>query len=277
VNAWLKVTALLPGTPEDWSVWADRFARHGLEGTVQTDDPPTISAYVPPGEESLLPSLSDDLHALGARVETEDVEEVDWSEAWKQFFKPVAVGETLWIRPSWEDADVPAGRVEIVLDPGQAFGTGDHPTTRLCLRLLEECGCKGARVADIGCGSGILAIAAAKLGAASVDAVDSDAVAVTATRENAARNSVGVAAHEGTGFSTLGEATYGLVLSNIISAAVIGLAREAARRIESGGAWIVSGIIEPNWEDVLHAVTAVGFRVESKMEESDWVAAVLRR
>lgn len=272
MRTWLKVTAVLPGTPDDWSVWAERFSRYGLDGTVQTDEPPTMSAYVPPGES--IEGLAEFMSGCGARVETEDVEEVDWSEAWKQFFKPVAIGRELWVRPSWESAEVPVGRREIVLDPGQAFGTGDHPTTRLCLQLLEDARLEGKRVADIGCGSGILSIAAMKLGAASVDAVDTDALSLDATRENAVRNGVKVNALLGAGFDPLPAGGYDVVVSNIISAAVIGLAREAAGRT---GTWIVSGIIEPNWPDVMEAATSVGFRVEMKMEEGDWVAATLRR
>lgn len=277
MKPWLKVTALLPGVPDDWSLWAERFSRFGLDGTVQTDEPPTMSAFLPPGEETLLPSLVSDLESLGARVETEDVEEVDWSEAWKQFFKPVAVGDRLWIRPSWEEAAVPPGRIEIVLDPGQAFGTGDHPTTRLCLRLLERVDVLGQKVADIGCGSGILSVAAMKLGAAMVDSVDTDPLCIDSTRENALRNGVDIRVFEGAGFGPLPERQYGLVLSNIISAAVIGLVGDACTRVIEGGAWIVSGIIVPNWSDVEEAVMSGGFKIEHREEEGDWVAAVLRR
>jgi ribosomal protein L11 methyltransferase len=276
VRTWLKVTAVLPGVPDDWSMWAERFSRFGLDGTLQTDEPPTMSAYVPPGDERLLPSLRADLETLGARVETEDVEEVDWSAAWRDFFKPVPVGERLWVRPTWDDSPVPEGRIEVVLDPGQAFGTGDHPTTRLCLEMLESACVAGLRVADIGCGSGILSVAAVKLGAESVDAVDNDSLSVDATRENAARNGVEVSVYEGTGFGPLPTGQYGVVVSNIISAAVIGLAHDAATRVESGGAWIVSGIIEPNWPDVFEAVESYGFAVESWKKEGDWVAATLR-
>ena len=276
MKTWLKVTALLPSEPEDWSVWAERFSRHGLDGTVQTDEPPTMSAYLPPGEEGELPALSLDLTASGARVETEEVEETDWSEAWKQFFKPLCVGAGLWIRPSWEDAEVPDGRTEIVLDPGQAFGTGDHPTTRLCLQLIERLELRGARFADVGCGSGVLAITVAKLGATEVHAVDVDGVSVAAARENAARNDVRIVVYEGVGFDPLPEGAYDAAVSNIISAAVIGLAPSASLRVARGGAWIVSGVIAPNWPDVLAAVTECGFRVEEKTEEGDWIAALLR-
>lgn len=277
MNTWLKVTACLKETPEDWSRWTERFAEVGLDGTVQTDDPPTLSAYLPPGDESKLPALIAVLTGLGADVTTEDVEEVDWSESWRQFFKPMKIGKRIWLRPSWEEAETPQGRIEIVLDPGQAFGTGDHPTTRLCLELLESQVLEGMTVADIGCGSGILSIAAAKLGAARVDAVDVDAVSVQATHENAARNGVEIAAYEGMGFDPLGESVYDVVVSNIISAAVIGLANHAKEHVQEGGAWIVSGIIEPNWPDVYEHVTRSGFTVVEWRKEGDWVAATLLR
>jgi ribosomal protein L11 methyltransferase len=272
MSTWTKVTAVLPGIPDDWSVWAERFSRFGLDGTLQTDDPPTMSAFVPPGEA--FDGLSSFLSGCGAVVETEEVEEVDWSEAWKQFFKPVTIGRSLWIRPSWEDATVPEGRVEIVLDPGQAFGTGDHPTTRMCLQLLEEVVDRGVSVADIGCGSGILSVAAMKLGAESVDAVDTDQLSVASTQENAERNGVAISAFVGAGFEPLGARSYDVVVSNIISAAVIGLAGEAAERTNC---WVVSGIIGPNWPDVEEAVSKAGFRATKKIEEGDWVAAILHR
>lgn len=272
MTTWTKVTAVLPFVPEDWSVWAERFSRFGLDGTLQTDDPPTMSAFVPPGEG--FNELSAFLAGCGAVVETEEVEEVDWSEAWKQFFKPVAIGESLWIRPSWDDTQVPEGKVEIVLDPGQAFGTGDHPTTRMCLQLLESAIRGSETVADVGCGSGILSIAALKLGAASVESVDTDPLSVESTRENAARNGVKVSAFVGAGFDPLGGRTYDVVVSNIISAAVIGLAQAAADRTKC---WIVSGIIGPNWPDVEEATNRAGFRTETIIEEGDWVAAFLRR
>lgn len=275
MKTWTKVTAILDSVPDDWSVWAERFAQFGLEGTVQTDDPPTLSAFVAPGES--YDGLSSSLEGHGARVETEEVEDIDWSVAWRDFFKPEAIGSRFWIRPSWEEVPTPAGRLEVVLDPGQAFGTGDHPTTRLCLSLLEGVVSNGDSVADIGCGSGILSIGAMKLGAARVDAVDMDRLSVETTKENALRNGVTVRAYEGRGFEPLSQGTYDVVVSNIISAAIIGLSEEASRRVRTGGIWIVSGIIEPNWPDVNTAVTTAGFTLEKWSREGDWVAAVLRR
>jgi ribosomal protein L11 methyltransferase len=142
--------------------------------------------------------------------------------------------------------------------------------------LLEKSVASGYLVADIGCGSGILSIAAKMLGAAAVDAVDTDPLSIESTRKNAEANDVSVQTFLGAGFDPLSEQTYDVVVSNIISAAVIGLAREAAARVKPGGAWIVSGIIGPNWPDVFDEVSRVGFRVEHFEEDGDWVAATLR-
>lgn len=276
MKRWTKVTATLASPPEDWSPWIEVFTAAGVPGTEQADTPPSISGYLPEGVDAggLVASLT----AEGASVQTGHVEEQDWAELWKQFFKPRDVGERWLVRPSWEEAAVPPGRMEIVLDPGQAFGTGDHPTTRMCLELLETEDLKGARVADIGCGSGILSVAAGKIGANEVWAVDSDPVAVQATAENARLNGVSISAFVGKGFDPLPDgAQYHLVLSNIISAALIGLAPQAPARVVPGGAWIVSGIIEPNWPDVLAAATRAGFTMERHVQEGDWIAATFRR
>ncbi|MCH8978136.1 MAG: 50S ribosomal protein L11 methyltransferase [Armatimonadetes bacterium] len=277
MKAWTKVTASLPATPDDWSAWTHVFDRHGLPGTVQTDDPPTLSAYLPPGESIALPALERDLVERGATVTTEQVEEQDWAESWKQFFKPMHIGERLVVRPSWEPYDEKPGEIVIDLDPGQAFGTGDHPTTRLCLEILERMDLAGKSVADIGCGSGILSIAAMLLGAGRADATDVDPPSVESTLVNAERNSVLVSAYQGEGFEPLPPGRYDVVVSNIISAAVINLAPCAAQRTAAGGDWIVSGIIEANWPDVQEAAQAVGFSVQRADVEGDWIAALLRR
>lgn len=275
---WTKVTAVLAEEPEEWSNWAEVFERHGIAGTVQTDNPPTMSAYLAPGAEDAFPALREELLDRGAqRVETELVPEEDWAESWKQFFKPRYVGQFL-IRPTWEEATVRDGAIEIVLDPGQAFGTGDHPTTRMCLELLESTVQDSSDVADIGCGSGILSIAAMKLGAASVTAVDTDPLSIEATLENAERNHVAVDGRCGKGFEPLPQdSKYDVVVSNIISAALISLAPETARRIKAGGVWLVSGIIEANWNDVLKASERCGFQLKQVKSEGEWVAAALLR
>ncbi|MBS1709661.1 MAG: 50S ribosomal protein L11 methyltransferase [Armatimonadetes bacterium] len=279
MKAWTEVKAYLPGEPDDWSMWAEVFARHGVNGTVQTDTPPTISGYLAPGCESGLVPLKEELFSFGAMtVENRLVPEEDWAESWKQFFKPRRIGKHLVVRPSWEEFDSTPEDVVIVLDPGQAFGTGDHPTTRGCLEILEEVGATGLEIADIGCGSGVLSVAAMLLGAKSAVAVDVDPPSVEATQENAARNGVQVDARLGLGFDPLPpDATYDLVLSNIISAALIALAPEASRRVRPGGRWVVSGVIEANWPSVQEAAARHGFTLEKTFQENDWLAASFLR
>jgi ribosomal protein L11 methyltransferase len=317
VKVWTEVTARLAEIPEDWARYAYVFERHGLPGTVQTDRPPTLSAYVPPGEQVDLEALARDLKAQGAsEVETREVEEEDWSETWRSYFKPIRIGERFVIRPTWEEFDAKPEDVVLVLDPGQAFGTGEHPTTRMCLELMEKIPLEGKTVADVGCGSGILSIAAIKLGATYAWGTDVDANAVEVSKENAERNGVEIDVHVGAGFmqgagtdsyplaEVTGleganwtndtryvhaekagserdgqeiEAEFDLIISNIISAAVIRLTPSVQAHLKPGGKWIVSGIIEDNWPDVLQVVEANGFKFIEKKGEGDWVAATLSR
>jgi ribosomal protein L11 methyltransferase len=187
---------------------------------------------------------------------TADVED-DWLDRWRQFHRPVRVGE-LWIGPPWETPD--PGALAVVIDPGRAFGTGGHPTTQLCLRLLaaEERG----SVLDVGCGSGVLSIAAAKLGFAPVHAVDFDEQAVEATARNAAENAVEVAVSRADlREDPLRDAD--LALANIAADAVLalGLRLRAARAITSG--YLVSDELE-----------LPGYRRERRVEEGGWAADV---
>lgn len=274
MSVWTEVKATLAQTPEDWGLWAAIFDRHGLEGTVQTDHPPTLSAYLPPGQELKFDALRDELIQFGAlQVDMRDVAEENWAESWKQFFKPRRVGQRWVIQPTWEEFEAQPDDRVIILDPGQAFGTGDHPTTRGCLELLEEIEVSGRRVADIGCGSGILSVGAAMLGASVVDAVDVESQSVESSRENAARNGVEVNVFEGRGFAPLAPGQYDIVLSNIISAALISIAPDAADRVVPGGCWIVSGIIDANWPDVQKAAESCGFRLDRAIQEDNWIAA----
>lgn len=280
MSDWIEVKAHLNAVPLDWSIWDEVFETHGVNGTVQTDKPPSISGYVAPGSEFAIETLSEALMALGAaNVTTAPVPEVDWAEAWKQFFIPRRIGKKFMVVPTWTEGFEPTpGDLVITLDPGQAFGTGDHPTTRGCLELMEKVGLAGKDVADIGCGSGILSIGAGLLGAANVVGVDTEGVACASARENLARNGVAGQVYQGIGFEPLPpKADYDVVLSNIISAALIGLAHEAAWRVRPGGHWIVSGVIDQNWPDVLDKATRCGFVLREHFAEDGWVAAVFVR
>lgn len=281
MSRWIEIKATFAQPPADWAPAIEVFREEGIEGTVQTDRPPTLCGYIAddPENRDRAERLKSTLVETGAiAVEATTIQEVNWAEAWKQFFKPRRVGRRFVVRPSWEFYEAESGDLEIVLDPGQAFGTGDHPTTRLMLELIEDRVQPGHRVADIGCGSGILSVAALRMGASNVVAVDVDSVAVRSTLDNADRNGVEIQAQVGTGFTGLPEAEpYDLVLSNIISAALIRMAPDVPAHLKPGGDWIVSGIIEQNWPDVLAAAERTGFRLERKEQEGDWVAAVLSR
>jgi len=279
--SWIEVKATLSQVPEDWSPFIDVFLEHGCENTLQTDKPPTLSAAVVDVEGALavVEALKADLLRMGAvEVESRSLVEENWEENWKRFFKPRRVGQRFVVRPTWEEFEFGPGDLEIVLDPGQAFGTGDHPTTRMCLELLEPAVTPGVSVADIGCGSGILSVGACKLGAGSVVAVDIEPLSVEVAKENAAMNGVSFEAIAGAGVAVLPPgATYDVVVSNIISATLIAIAHEVVGVVKPGGTWIVSGIIEQNWPDVREAAERVGFRLEKQLQEDDWVGATFRK
>lgn len=274
---WIEVVAEFDTAPPDWSIYVDIFDQHGCENTLQTDRPPTLGSAVVDVSSSgeVIEKLKLALMSAGAtHVTTRPLAEENWEENWKKFFHPRKVGEQWLIRPTWETAQT-EGRMEIVLDPGQAFGTGDHPTTRMCLELLEKIEVEGNRVADIGCGSGILSVAAAKMGAAQIEAVDIEPVSVDVARENAAMNGVAFNALVGNGAEALApKAPFDVVLSNIISATLIQIAPDVADIIASNGRWIVSGIIPQNWPDVSKAAAAEGFILLEQREEDGWVAGL---
>jgi ribosomal protein L11 methyltransferase len=280
--SWLTITAHLDEEPPDWSYLVEIFRDHGLENTVQTDRPFTLSAAIVDvaGTDKVAQALKVALLMAGvANVTVEPLEEVNWDEAWKQHFKPRRVGKRFTVCPTWEEAPSDTDLL-ITLDPGQAFGTGDHPTTRLCLELLESTDIEGLHVADVGCGSGILSVGACLLGAASVAAVDIEDISVEVAKENAERNHVKFHALTGDGLIALEELRpeggWDVVVSNIISAVIIRIAPDVALDLKSGGTWIVSGVIPQNWPDVQAAAERAGFTFLQSLEEDGWVAATFR-
>ena len=204
----------------------------------------------------------------------------DWSTAWRERFGPLRFGR-LAVRPPWAPAEG-AAAAEVVLDPGRAFGTGQHPTTALCLRLIGERPPEGGAALDVGCGSGILALAAVRLGAARADALDTDPEAVAAARANARRN--GLADRVRVAAGSLGarwpraawgdapEEAYGLVAANISSAAARALLPDAARALLPGGALVAGGFMRGSGRGLAAAARALGLEDVALRRDGEWCA-----
>ena len=213
---------------------------------------------------------------LQAEIAQRDVAEEDWAESWKEHFHVERFGERIVVVPSWRTYDPQPRDVILTLDPGMAFGTGQHETTRMCLEALETAVTQGVRVLDVGCGSGILGIAALKLGAREVYAVDVDANCVRVTHENAAMNSVGGVLHVGIGSMgaswpfDVPAAGFDVVVANIIARIIIEMADALVAAVAPAGRLIVSGIIGEREIEVREALAASGARVESVRAMGDW-------
>ncbi|HEX7346573.1 MAG TPA: 50S ribosomal protein L11 methyltransferase [Candidatus Limnocylindrales bacterium] len=266
------------------------LVEEGLGARVDPTRPAVVRGYVEAGAsaEDAAAEVAEalgHLQAFGLRpigeLQTRLVHDADWAEAWKAHFPVMRVGRRLVIRPTWREHVAAADDVVLALDPGMAFGTGLHPTTRLCLAALEPLGAdgrlQGARVLDVGCGSGILAIAALKLGAAAALGVDTDPVAIEATIENAARNAVtdDLSAREGS--LPTDEEPFDIVLANLIAGVLIPLAPLLRDELRSGGTLLASGIFVDRETEVTAAFDAADLTVEGRTSEGDWVALRLRR
>lgn len=201
-----------------------------------------------------------------------DVRDEDWENNWKQYYKPFAVGGRLLVKPVWENADG-GGRLVVEMEPGMAFGTGTHETTFMCLEFLEQAVWPGMLVWDVGCGTGILAVAAVKLGAARAVAVDRDPVAVSAATNNARLNGAlgAVEVREGDLMRGL-EGRPDLIVANIIAEVIISMAKDAFGRLGPGGRFICSGIILSRAGDVREALLGAGFTVAEEKRMGEWAA-----
>jgi ribosomal protein L11 methyltransferase len=201
------------------------------------------------------------------------VHEEDWANAWKAYFKPIRVGRHIIVTPPWENPQTTEKDRVVVIDPGMAFGTGNHTTTQLCLAALEDYVRRGDRAADIGTGSGILATAAAKLGAGEVYACDIEPLAVQIAERNAAENGISLV----TGAELPSGREFDVVVCNILANTIIELADDLVSITKPGGVLIVSGIIEERENDVRLYLEAAGFACIETRRREDWVALILRR
>ncbi len=215
---------------------------------------------------------------VGAAATLAAVADADWAAAWREHFRPVAVGRTLLVTPPWE-TPAASDRVVLAIEPGRAFGTGHHGTTAGCLELLESLVAaeRPARALDLGTGSGILAIAAARLGVAEVLACDTDPDAIAATEGNAARNGVaGRVRAVVADVATLTTAPAPLVLANLLAAAHRALAPRYRELVGGGGALVLGGLLDAEADDVTAVLTAHGFRREAVRSLEGWTSLALR-
>lgn len=260
-----------------------RYVSEGTPDTVVPEltvpDITRVKAYLPV-DESLnerLIRLDKSLSILPMETtpeyQTRELEEADWANAWKAYYKPVKIGNRLVVKPSWEEYTPVEGEVILEMDPGMAFGCGTHPTTTMCLRFLEEHIQGGRTVFDVGTGSGILAVAAAKLGARLVVAVDLDNVAVRVARENIERNGVTDIVKVRSGnLLDMVSGRADVVVANIIADVIIKMAHDAYKVLTPGGVLIASGIIEFRQHDVRKTLERVGFFVQELRREGEWIA-----
>jgi ribosomal protein L11 methyltransferase len=302
--SWILVRSEFERPPLDLSPFIDIFREFGIENTLE--EASSLQGCLVQLQEGAnrAEQLQRALLDAGAdAVSVSPYVEQDWEIAWRQFFKPRRVGKNFVVAPTWDVPEAGPDDLMLILDPGQAFGTGDHPTTRMCLELVEQLDLDGKRVADVGCGSGILGIAAKKLGA-EVLGVDIDPVALAVTRENAERNGAHLELYCGDGLRRLDNElseielqavpqddrpiassevatdsplppgrTFNVIVSNIISATLIRLGMQLTSSLEQNGFWIVSGIIDQNWPEVEAAAITMNMTLVQCLSEDGWVAA----
>lgn len=256
----------------------------------------TVMVYLPENGQGLenLEAIKAELRALKSRDESDsfgrleyelkNVREEDWANNWKQYFKPLTVGEKLLIKPSWERADDNETRKILEIDPASSFGTGQHNTTQLCLELIEKYIGEGDTLLDLGCGSGILSIAAVLLGAESVKAVDIDENSVKIARENAQKNNIakerycaycGNIIEDENLVRQLGSG-YSVVCANIVADVLIAMSERFRPFLADNGTLVVSGIIDSRKDEVLDVISTQGFELIEVCEKEDWVAAAFR-
>lgn len=293
-GGWIRVDIEVAAEAEEAA--AEALRALGAPGTEHGEGPAgsaRVTAYFPAELasrlEAGLPEVEARLTASGLqpwppRVQQERIDDADWAEQWKEHFHPLHIGG-LWIRPSWEKGEPPPGTKTIILDPGLAFGTGTHATTRLCLQGLHEYLGPGDVVVDVGTGSGILAMAAALLGARRVVAVDVDPVAVRVARANVELNRLqwAVEVLEGSTdaawWSLQGIQPDGaqLVVANLLTPIIVQLAPALSRMVVPGGRVLASGIAAGQEEDAEGALEEAGLEVQGRTVEDGWVLVVAQR
>lgn len=212
-------------------------------------------------------------------IQIDDCATEDWVNNWKQYFHPMPIGEKILIRPTWEDEYDAGGRKVLHIEPGLAFGTGSHPTTKLCLETLEKYIDENSTVLDIGCGSGILSIASLLLGAKSAFGVDIDSLAVKTAQANALENGFDESKFKAVqgNLSDKVSGKYNVVVANIVADIIMEFNKEVGKYLENDGVYITGGIIESREDEVLLSFAQNGFEVKERFEEKGWLVFVVKK
>ena len=285
---WLQVRLAIQ--PDQAAAWEDTLLELGavsvtfMDGEDQPIYEPDLGTTPLWSHTHLLALFEGDVDAQALRqhiqllggtntpeLHIEQIEDQDWERSWMDNFHPMRFGQRLWIVPSWHTAPEPTA-VNLLLDPGLAFGTGTHPTTRMCLRWIARQPAMSGRALDYGCGSGILAIGAAKYGAGDIDAVDIDEAAVDSTRQNASANGV----HLNAGLPDTAQGLYQTVLANILATPLKVLAPLLCAHVAEGGALVLAGILERQ-ADELKAAYSPYLRLEVSDSEDGWILMTAKR
>lgn len=216
---------------------------------------------------------------INYQIRIDDCKAEDWVNNWKQYFHPMPIGEKLLIRPTWEDEYDAKGRKVLHIEPGLAFGTGSHPTTKLCLETLEKYIDENSTVLDIGCGSGILSIASLLLGAKSAFGVDIDSLAVKTAMANAEENGFDESKFKAVkgNLSDKVNGKYSVIVANIVADIIIEFNKEVGKFLEDDGVYITGGIIESREDEVLLSFAQNGFEVKERFEEKGWLVFVVKK
>jgi ribosomal protein L11 methyltransferase len=271
----VRPTRLLRDPDDELSAREDPTAPYEVTAHIPEDE--AAAAAVDATERALWHLQAFGLRPVG-ELRVRSVEDADWLERWKEGYAPQRIGRVVVV-PSWLDEPLEPGEVALRLDPGMAFGTGLHPTTRACLALLQRIGPMPSRVLDVGSGSGILALAALRLGAGRVDCLDTDAEAVRATLANAAANGLAdrVTATPGSLPDTPRVEPYPLVMANLVAAVLVELAPRLATHLAPSGTLLVSGIIEGRAAEVTSAHEEAGLVVAERPHDGEWISLHVRK
>lgn len=274
-GAAVRPTRLLRDPHDELAAREDPAAPYLI--TVHVPDDEGAAAAVEQTERALWHLQAFGLRPVGA-LQVQAVEDADWTEAWKAGYTPQRIGRIV-IVPSWLDEPLAEDEIALRLDPGMAFGTGLHPTTRGCMTLLQQIEPMPARLLDVGSGSGILALAALRLGAQRAVCIDTDPLAVEATRANATENGLGdrVEVLGGTLPPQPLGLPFALVLANLVASLLVELSASLAAHTAPGGTLLASGIIAPRAGEVVEALTAAGFSERARLDDGEWVSLRLER